>query len=183
MTVFSIPNIITLGRIIIIPIFVTTVVYKRHDYALALFAIAAVSDTLDGLLARISRQKTALGAFLDPLADKCLLITSFVLFSAYGWIPKWLTITVISRDIIVILGWFLLYLTTHKTKVEPSATGKAAIASQLIIIAYTLLAINIPNIPPVHDVMLYAVAILTITSGVQYIYRGLKNANEKQLRH
>lgn len=176
MNVVSIPNIITFIRIIIIPVFVTALIYKRYDYALFLFIFAAVSDAFDGLMARVTKQKTKLGAFLDPLADKSLLVTSFILFSVYDWIPLWLTITVISRDVIVVLGWILLYLSAHITKIEPSIIGKAAIASQLILIAYTLLSINVNNIPPPAGLMFWAVAVLTIVSGIQYIYRGLKQA-------
>ncbi len=179
MSVVNIPNIITFIRIIIIPAFVTALIYKRYDYALLLFIIAAVSDTLDGLMARVTKQKTKLGAFLDPLADKSLLVTSFILFSVYDWVPTWLTITVISRDVIVTLGWFLLYLTSHSIKVEPSLIGKAAIASQLILIAYTLLSINFNNIPRPDNWMFWIVAVLTTVSGLQYIYRGLKQASEK----
>lgn len=177
--ILNIPNIITFIRIVIIPVFVTTMIYRRYDYALFLFIAAAVSDTLDGLFARVTKQKTKIGAFLDPLADKLLLVTSFILFSVYDWIPLWLTIAVISRDMIIILGWILLYLTSHTTKIEPSLIGKAAIASQLILIAYTLLSINNLNIPLSYDWMLWTVAVLTIVSGLQYIYRGLKYTNEK----
>lgn len=179
MKVLSIPNIITFVRIIIIPVFVTALMYKRHDYALALFIVAAVSDMLDGLLARITKQKTELGAFLDPLADKSLLVTSFILFSLYDWIPTWLTIIVISRDLIVMIGWLVLYLLYHVTRVEPSLTGKTAIASQLILIAYVLLSINLHTLPPLSDWMLSIVAVLTVISGCQYVYRGLRRANEK----
>lgn len=180
MKVLSIPNIITLIRILIIPVFVTALVYKRYNYALALFIVAGISDALDGLLARMTNQKTPFGAFLDPLADKFLLVISFILFSVYGWIPNWLTITVISRDLIVTLGWIILYLVANITKVEPSFIGKAAIASQLLLIAYILLSINLSNFQPPRDWMHWTVAALTITSGLQYIFRGLKHANEKQ---
>lgn len=175
MDVINIPNIITFIRIIIIPVFVTALIYKRYDYALFLFVIAAVSDTLDGLIARVMKQKTKLGAFLDPLADKSLLVTSFILFSVYDWIPLWLTVTVISRDVIVVLGWILLYLSAHITKIEPSLIGKAAIASQLMLIAYTLLSIN-AYISPAHSWMFWTVAVLTIVSGIQYIYKGLNQS-------
>jgi cardiolipin synthase len=177
--VLNIPNIITFVRIVIIPVFVTALIYKKYNHALVLFIVAGISDTLDGLLARATKQKTRLGAFLDPLADKSLLLTSFVLFSVYGWIPKWLAITVISRDVIVILGWLLLYLGYHITKITPSITGKAAIASQLILIAYILLSINFSNIPAPDRWMFWTVAALTIVSGLQYIYKGLKQASEK----
>jgi len=175
----SLPNMITFMRIILIPVFVTALVYRRYEYALALFVTASLTDMLDGLLARLTDQKTKLGAFLDPLADKVLLLTSFILFSVYGWIPKWLTITVISRDLIVTLGWLLLYLTSHISRVEPTFTGKAAIASQLVLIAYVLLAINLPSLPDeAPDFAMWIVAGLTIASGSQYVYRGLTQ-NEK----
>src|SRR5208337_2979592 len=112
MKVLSVPNSITFIRIVIIPVFVTALVYNRVDYALWLFIVASFSDLLDGLLARMTNQQTRLGAFLDPLADKFLLVTSFILFSVYGWIPKWLAIAVISRDLIVVIGWFLLFMIT-----------------------------------------------------------------------
>jgi cardiolipin synthase len=175
----SLPNIITLVRIILIPVLVTALIYRRYDYALGLFVFASLTDMLDGLLARITDQKTKLGAFLDPLADKALLLTSFILFSVYGWIPKWLTITVISRDLIVTLGWLLLYLTSHITRVAPTIIGKAAIASQLLLIAYVLLAINVPSLPDEAPwPAMLIVATLTIVSGLQYVYRGLTQ-NEK----
>jgi cardiolipin synthase len=133
--VLNIPNTLTITRIVIIPVFVTAIIYDKYRYALYLFIFAALTDTLDGLLARLTNQKTPLGTFLDPLADKFLLVTSFVLFSIYGWIPKWLAIAVISRDLIVVIGWFLLFMITHTSKVEPVLLGKLAIALQLITLA------------------------------------------------
>ncbi|MEW6117281.1 MAG: CDP-alcohol phosphatidyltransferase family protein [Nitrospirota bacterium] len=179
MKVLNAPNIITFIRIVILPVFVTALVYKRYSYALILFIIASVSDMLDGLLARMTDQKTPLGAFLDPLADKFLLMTSFILFAVYGWIPLWLTITVISRDLIVVLGWFILYLLYDITRVQPSAIGKAAIAAQLVLIPYTLLSVTIEGVPRPGSWMFWIVAVLAIASGLQYIYRGLKHAAEK----
>jgi cardiolipin synthase len=179
MRVVSIPNIITLVRIIIIPVFVTALVYRLYHYALGLFIAAAVTDTLDGLLARLTNQKTALGAFLDPLADKFLLVTSFILFAMKDWIPTWLSITVISRDLIVTLGWLLLYLVYNITRVEPTIIGKAAVAAQLLLIAYTLVAINYAGMPLPGNGVSLLVAFLTIVSGLQYVYRGLRSAGEK----
>lgn len=174
--VLSIPNVITFIRIVIIPLFVTALIYARIDYALFLFIGAAVSDMLDGVLARITNQQTLLGAFLDPLADKFLLMTSFIMFSVYGWIPRWMTVTVISRDLIVMMGWLLLYLLYDITKVEPSFTGKAAIAAQLVLIAYILFSLTVRGFQPPQMWMLLGVALLTVVSGLQYIYRGLRQA-------
>lgn len=182
MKALSIPNIITSIRIVIIPLFVISIIYKNYSYALLLFVFAAVSDALDGLLARATKQKTKLGAFLDAFADKFLLATAFILFSVYNLIPLWLTITVISRDLIVMLGWLLLYFLYNEANVAPSIIGKMAIASQLILIVYILLSINFISIPQPDRLMFYAVAALTVTSGVQYIYRGFEHLNEKQLR-
>lgn len=179
MSILTIPNIITFIRIILLPVFVTALIYERYNYALILFVTAGLSDMLDGLLARLTDQKSALGAFLDPLADKTLLVTSFILFAVYKWIPLWVTIAVISRDLIVVVGWFLLYMVYDITKVAPSLAGKAAIASQLLLIAYTLLSITTGTLPPPQGWMLWTVTGLTILSGLNYIIQGLKHAAEK----
>lgn len=164
-------------RIVIIPVFITMIIYSEYKYALYLFVIAALTDIFDGLLARLTNQKTALGTFLDPLADKFLLVTSFILFSIYGWIPKWLSITVISRDLIVVIGWLLLYMITHNSKVEPVILGKISIWLQTITLAYVLLNINISSLPPIPEILLILTAIVTTVSGLQYIYKGFKLTN------
>jgi cardiolipin synthase len=170
----NIPNTLTMARIVMIPIFITAIMYKRYDYALYLFLIAALTDMFDGLLARMKNQKTALGTFLDPLADKFLLVTAFIIFSLYGWIPKWLTITVISRDVIVVTGWLLLYFVAGTSRVEPSILGKTTMWLQSLLMAYILIEINWPVLPDIPRLFLMATAGITILSGLQYIYRGLK---------
>jgi cardiolipin synthase len=172
--VLNIPNTFTITRIIIIPVFITSIMYKRYDYSLYLFIIAALTDMFDGLFARLKNQKTALGTFLDPLADKFLLVTSFIILSAYNWIPKWLTITVISRDIIVVIGWLLLYLIAGTAKVEPSLLGKITIWIQSLLIAYVLIDINLLFLPDIPRPLLWLTSGITILSGLHYIYRGLK---------
>lgn len=174
MGVLNIPNTLTITRIVIIPVFITSIIYKRYDYSLYLFIFAALTDIFDGLFARLKNQKTALGTFLDPLADKFLLVTAFIILSIYGWTPKWLTITVISRDIIIIIGWFLLYLISGRSIVEPSMLGKVTIWMQSILIAYVLIHINLPSLPDLPPLLLWVTAGLTIFSGLHYIYRGLK---------
>lgn len=174
MRVLNIPNTLTITRIVIIPLFVTAIIYDKYRYALYLFLFAAITDTLDGLLARLTNQKTPLGTFLDPLADKFLLVTSFVLFSLYGWIPKWLAVAVISRDLIVVIGWLLLFMITHTSRVEPVLLGKLAIAMQLVTLAYVLLQINFVSLPPVHPVVFLLTAAITCLSGLQYVYKGFK---------
>jgi cardiolipin synthase len=173
MGVLNIPNTLTITRIVIIPLFITSIIYKRYDYALYLFIIAALTDVFDGFFARLTNQKTALGKFLDPLADKFLLVTTFIVMSVYELIPTWLTITVISRDLIIIIGWFLLYLVSDLSRVEPSLLGKITIWVQSFFIAYILVDINLHFLPDHPPLMLWLTAGITVLSGFHYIYRGL----------
>ncbi len=177
MTVGTLPNILTIARILLLPFFATSLIYGNYQYALILFFAAAITDVLDGLIARITKQVTDFGSILDPVADKFLLITSFIVMTVYGWIPKWLTITVISRDIIVVTGWLILYFVTDNKKVEPSVLGKAANFLQICLIALVLISINIQNVSLVSESYLIAVAVITAASGITYIYKGLKIAN------
>jgi cardiolipin synthase len=175
--IINLPNALTVARIIIIPVFVTAIIYKKHQHAFFLFVLAALTDLLDGYIARVTDQKTALGTFLDPLADKLLLTSSFILFSFNAWIPLWLTITVISRDIIVVIGWLLLYMITHDVKIEPVLLGKAAIAFQLVTLALVLLSVNMPSISVPKEFLFAVTAALTALSGIQYVYKGLRVAD------
>lgn len=175
--VINLPNALTVARIILIPIFITAVIYKKHQHAFFLFVLAAITDLLDGYIARVTDQKTALGTFLDPLADKLLLTSSFILFSFNAWIPLWLTITVISRDIIVVIGWLLLYMITHDVRIEPVLLGKAAIAFQLVTLALVLLSVNMPTITIPKEFLFFVTAALTALSGLQYVYKGLRVAD------
>ncbi|MBI4654357.1 MAG: CDP-alcohol phosphatidyltransferase family protein [Nitrospirae bacterium] len=173
----NLPNILTIARILLLPFFASALIYDYYDYALILFLSAGITDVLDGLLARVKKQATVLGSILDPVADKFLLITSFVMMSLYGWIPKWLTITIISRDLIVVTGWLIFYFITHNIKVEPSILGKIANVSQSVLIGVVLLLINIRNSADIPMSFLIAVASLTGVSGILYIYKGLKTIN------
>lgn len=182
MTLLNIPNALTFGRLVIIPFFVLTMLYHKYQYALILFSVAAISDLLDGFLARLTNQKTRLGAFLDPFADKFLLLTSFIIFTFYDWLPTWITVVVISRDSIVILGWIFLFIFTHNKKVEPSLLGKLANAFQAVLIVFILISINIDieaSMSIIKDSLIFVVASLTILSGIQYVYKGYRRLNEK----
>lgn len=174
MSIINIPNTLTLLRIILVPVFVMALIYGRYSVAFAIFLIATLTDCLDGMIARRTGQKTPLGAFLDPLADKSILMTSFIIFAYLNWIPKWLTIVVISRDLIVVFGWILLYIIYGAVKVDVTYTGKLAIASQFILIVYTLASINFSIIPKPSLWLYILVGLLTTYSGLHYIYRGLR---------
>ncbi|MBI5180625.1 MAG: CDP-alcohol phosphatidyltransferase family protein, partial [Nitrospirae bacterium] len=156
-------------------------VYKYYGYAFAIFLLAGISDGLDGFIARSSKQKTKLGTFLDPMADKLLLTASFVTLTALHLIPVWVSIIVISRDIIIIIGALMLILFQDDLKVSPSLTGKATTLFQILYIVLLLLFIvtgkSIDNIKPIMWIMI----VITIASGAQYIYLWFKllNTNEK----
>ncbi|MEE8329633.1 MAG: CDP-alcohol phosphatidyltransferase family protein [Thermodesulfovibrionia bacterium] len=173
----SLPNILTLTRILLLPFLAFALIYQRYDYALILFLGAGVTDALDGFIARIRKQTTYFGSILDPVADKFLLLTSFVLMSIYGLMPKWLTIIVISRDLIVVTGCIILYFVIHNLKIEPSFLGKAANACQFLLIGLILLSRNLRYELSIPMFFFVVVALLTAVSGVHYAYKGLKIAN------
>ncbi len=176
MRVLNLPNTITIARILLIPVFVTALGYRKYDLALYVFVLASLTDMFDGLLARLNDQRTELGRVLDPVADKFMLVTSFVIFTYFGWLPAWIAIIVISRDVVVVTGTVLLYFLTSALRVEPSVLGKSAIALQFALLCYVLLNINYAFLPGAKAVLLPAVAVLTAASGLHYIYRGFRIA-------
>ncbi len=173
----NLPNFLTITRILILPVFAAALIYNNHLYALILFLLAGVTDILDGFVARLKKQVTDFGTILDPIADKFLLITSFILMSYYGMMPKWITVIVISRDLIVVTGCLMLYFVTNKLIIEPSKFGKAANALQYLLIGLTLFSINIKGESVIPVSFLVLIAVLTAISGLQYVYKGLKIAS------
>jgi len=173
----NLPNILTLARILLLPFFAATLLYGEYKIALLVFVSASVTDFLDGLIARIRKQETYFGKILDPVADKLFLITSFVLMSVSGLMPKWLTIVVISKDVIVLTGSMILYLVTHSLKIEPTFFGKLASACQFVLIGLVLLLLNFREAVQVHLSVFIFVAVVTAVSAVHYIYKGLKIAH------
>lgn len=170
----NLPNILTLTRILLLPVFAATLIYQEYKIALMVYVLASITDFLDGLIARIKKQMTYFGSILDPVADKFFLITSFVLMSVSGLVPKWLTIAVISKDVIVLAGCIILYFVTHSLKVEPSFSGKLATACQFILIGLVLLVLNTNGAMQIHAAFFIFVALITGISGIHYIYKGLK---------
>jgi cardiolipin synthase len=151
--------------------------YSRYGYALLIFVAGGITDILDGIAARRTNQATALGSVLDPIADKFTLVTSFVLMSIYGIIPAWITIVVISRDLIVITGCLILYVLGHSPKIEPTIFGKASNALQFILIGFALIIINIKDEFTIPMPLYMLTAFFCIVSGLQYILKGMKLAH------
>jgi cardiolipin synthase len=140
--------------------------------ALGIFVVAALTDALDGLLARFLKQRTALGQMLDPLADKILLLSAYIGLLFVATIPfrppLWITITIIFRDLILLIGFFTLHFAAIKIELVPNIWGKLTTASQMLLLCFILLEW------PIAIPLAFLTVTFTIISGVIYITRGLK---------
>ena len=172
----NLPNFLTLLRIVAIPVFLIFLTDGRFGAALLVFVLAGVTDSLDGAIARLTNTRTTLGAYMDPLADKMLLLSTFVVLAVMEAVPPWLTVVVITRDVLILGGYLMLFLMTQRTmEVRPSAASKASTFFQLLTLSLVLLSLWRPE--SVSSLALLGVfgvtAALTTVSGVQYVARGL----------
>ena len=174
--VFTIANQLTLLRMLLIPAFVLLVVYGRFGWALVVFIAAGVTDALDGIIARMPGQKSELGAWLDPVADKLLLVTTFIVLTLpniglVNRIPIWLTVIVISRDIGIVLTVAIVNLASGPRTFRPSQLGKAATAwfilTCVVVMFYNWLGVE----SRVVDIFVWSSLAITIASGVDYVWR------------
>ena len=168
----TIPNLITILRVLLVPIFVIYIINDRTLGSLIIFIIASVSDALDGFIARVFHQKSDLGTYLDPLADKILLVTAYITLSILKMIPSWLAVLIISRDVIILLGVLVLYLNRHPVNVHPSLLSKSTTCLQIATILMVL-SNGYLNIEPIKIYIFWLTAGFTIASGLQYIRIGL----------
>lgn len=176
LTVLNIPNFLTLLRIVAIPCFLILLEDLRYGQALALFVAAGVTDALDGAIARLTHTKTTLGAYLDPAADKLLLVSSFIALGFMHAVPRWLVVVVLSRDVTIVLGYFLLFVITgNRMEVQPSASGKLSTFLQLLSVSIVLVSLVRPGMvaPAVETGVFYATGAVSACAGLQYMYRGL----------
>ncbi len=172
----NLPNALTLLRIVAIPAFLILLTDGRYGYALVLLIAAGVTDAADGAIARLTHQKTTLGAYLDPLADKLLLISTFITLAFMNQVPTWLTVLVISRDAVIVTGFFMLFVLTQRTmEIRPSAFGKSATFFQLVsVIAVLGRLAGVRGLGARHLMPLFVVTgLVTAVAGLQYMYRGL----------
>jgi cardiolipin synthase (CMP-forming) len=171
----NLPNFLTLLRILSIPFFLVFLSYHRYLEALIIFIIGGITDFLDGLAARLMKQQTPLGAYLDPIADKLLVITSFIVLGVIGGIPMWLAIIVVSRDVLIITGYaIMVFLTDERPEVKPSLIGKFSTLLQLFTLGVALALLHDPKLMNLwlRDLFIGSTALATVLSGVQYVYRG-----------
>jgi cardiolipin synthase (CMP-forming) len=179
------PNQLTFLRLCIIPFLVTAVLDARYRTAFALFILAGISDGLDGLLARWLQQRTRLGQYLDPVADKLLLSTLFLVLMHQGLIPRRVTILVFSRDLGIIIVAALLFASTGARDFRPSLWGKANTVAQIIAIATTLWAAFYPAplLLGARRLSLTATFVLTLVSWFHYTWRETRRLGSEESRN
>ena len=169
-------NWLTLLRILLIPVFVSLLVYRQRGPALAVFLAAAVTDLLDGYVARRRGSQSRLGAFLDPLADKLLLMASFVTLTWLKALPFWIAAVVISRDLILAIGALAIYIVGARLTPRPTWAGKLATFFQVVTV---FLGVVTPfyGWPAGFKGVIWLASTFTIVSGLQYIVQGMRFFN------
>jgi cardiolipin synthase len=173
----NLPNTLTLLRIAAIPAILIALDAGRAGVALALFVAAGVTDALDGGIARMTNTRTDLGAYLDPLADKGLVLSLLIKLTLLGVIPGWVLTIILTRDIVCIAGYALLFfLTGERIEIQPTLIGKLATLLQLLGLGGALIVLADPRATgalPIHPAFALA-ALATAIAGVQYVVRGLQ---------
>ncbi len=169
----NIPNLLTLTRLFLVPVFLALLSQHRFRYALYVFCAAGLTDSLDGTIARWFDLRTEIGALLDPFADKLLLLSAFVGLTVENVIPGWLLGVVITRDVVIVFGYLLLlFYTAERVPVHPSYLGKAATCLQLASVVGALASLSRDS-AVLWYLLLYATVVITALSGMHYAYQGL----------
>src|SRR5467141_2161105 len=187
--ILTVPNMLTVFRMVLIPVFVTLVFYQRFSLALAVFVLAGLTDGLDGLLARRFGQQSQLGTILDPIADKLMLVTSFVVLSmrsvfpqplpAHLPVPFWVTVAVISRDVFILVGAAAINIVTGFRGFRPSLLGKINTTVQIAAIAAIIFAASVPFGTGYYLPTIYTtVFVSAVLSGAHYVFFVSKLLNE-----
>jgi cardiolipin synthase len=179
--ILTVPNQLTFLRLGFLPFFVIAIHYRRYDLALAVLILAALTDGLDGLLARSLNQKTKLGAYLDPIADKLLLSSSFVILALNHQISWWLATMVLSRDILILTSAAVILVAVGYRPFPPSIWGKATTAMQILLV-FGVVLLAVTGWPWLHFVRVnlgYLVAGLTVFSGFHYCFSVARRLSEQ----
>ena len=180
----TLANVLTILRMVVIPFFIMAVGYSRSGWAFALFVAAGVTDMLDGLIARVWKQQTTVGAILDPMADKLLLVTMFVVLTLPGigsanQLPVWFTILVISRDIAIVATVAVVNLAIGRRTFRPSIFGKIATATYVLTGVVTLYYNYLGQKTAVVSVFIYGSLAITLVSAFHYLLQVLRMGKER----
>jgi cardiolipin synthase len=169
----TVPNLLSIVRILLTPLLVILLLEDHLSLALVVFVVAGITDGLDGLIARLYKQKSRLGTFLDPLADKLLLATTYVILAVKQLIPEWLAVIVVSRDAIIIIGVSVLYMQDLEFEVRPSIASKLTTCAQIFTVITSMITILATPLPMLKHVLYRVTAGLTLFSWGQYVFRGV----------
>ena len=170
----TIPNIITMIRILLTPIFVIYLINDQLLTGLVILVICGVSDGLDGFIARVFKQKSRLGSYLDPLADKIILMSAFIALSIRGFLPSWLSVAVISRDVLILVGVIILYLNEIDLNIKPVISSKITTCFQFLTVIAVLAREYLLPYQDYYSYLYYVTALFTIISFLQYLYQWLR---------
>lgn len=177
----NLPNLLSLLRIFLVPVFLIAIIYGAYPAALILFIAAGITDLLDGFFARRLGQCTRLGAYLDPVADKLLISTAFISLAIAGAVPAWLTVVVVFKDLFITLGAAILFFAGKSFVAVPTLWGKQTTFLEIVVVACVLSG----NLG-LHDSGLWLFALFLLTgaaataSGLHYILTGLLHSQEEQ---
>jgi cardiolipin synthase len=170
--IWTVPNQITLLRLGFLPFFLILISYEHYKQALLLLVVAALSDGIDGLLARKLNQRSPLGAYLDPIADKLLLSSSFIILAFKQKLAWWLTIIVLSRDVLILMVAVVILLISGYRPFPPSIYGKLTTGLQILLVFMIVLSAAYPHpqFALINHVLIYAVTALTVFSAFHYSF-------------
>jgi cardiolipin synthase len=177
--IWTVPNQITFLRLGFLPLFLILMSYERYKWALLVLVVAGFSDGIDGLIARKFNQRSSLGAYLDPIADKLLLSSSFVVLAFEKQIAWWLTILVLSRDVLILIVAAVIILASGYRPFPPSIYGKFTTFSQIVLVFMVVLAAAFPDarLNIVIKILIYSVSALCVFSGLHYSFTIARRLN------
>ena len=170
LAIIKLPNLLTLSRIVLTPVIVYAILREQAGMALILMIVAGFSDGLDGYLAKRFHQQTTLGAYLDPIADKLLLVSSIVALFLVDRTPLFLFLAVVFRDVIILIGALAYEMVTHQLQMQPTHLSKATTAVQIAYVAIVLLSMAYPLSPLWLSMMAWLTFAITCASGLHYMW-------------
>lgn len=166
----TLANKITVGRILLVPPIVIGLLEHKTVWVYALLGICIITDFLDGLAARQRGERTRLGAFLDPMADKLLLGAVYTTLAYQHIVPMWIFVVIFSRDLLIVLGWSVIYILTGSSTIEPRILGKSTTAIQMVTAFVCITQIS----QPIPGALLWLTLVATIASAIDYVVTGEK---------
>ncbi|MCW2309181.1 CDP-alcohol phosphatidyltransferase family protein [Rhodobium gokarnense] len=175
----TVPNLITVARLFLVPVIVWLIGTEAYAAAFWLFVIAGVSDGVDGFIARHFASRSDLGAYLDPIADKALLVSIYIALAMVNEIPFWLVIAVVSRDVLIVGGVMLSWMMDRPVPMQPLLVSKANTVAQIVLASVVLADLGLSSeLTPIRNLMVIVTAFLTLLSAVAYLVEWLRHMTD-----